>query len=356
MKLSPNPVLAALLCAIPVILFTGCTGRAPQTHQITIVKTDTVRSCDHKETIEFPGRVKAAEEVNLSFQIAGKLAKVYADEGMYVRKGSIIAELDDRDYKLQFSAAEAEYNSIKAEAERIISLYRDSVTTASNYDKARYGLQQIQAKYDNCRNQLQDTKIYAPFSGKIQKRFYDAPAVIGAGMPVASMISTDMTEISINVPASEFARLPKANSYSASFDFIGKTDIPLTFIGISPKANANQLYTARFAVGKAEGIAPGMNAMVKVVFDRKGDGTTLIPSSALFSTDGKSRVWICGKDGTVTSREVTIGQLHSNGDAVILSGLASGECIVTSGVHTLSEGEKVTILKPTSATNVGGLL
>lgn len=58
----------------------------------------------------------------------------------------LLAQIDPRDYELQLQAAEAEWQGIKAEAERVMALYADSVATASDYDKARYGLQQITAK------------------------------------------------------------------------------------------------------------------------------------------------------------------------------------------------------------------
>lgn len=104
----------------------------------------------------------------MAFKLNGTLMQVHVGEGDRVRKGQLIAELDPRDYRLQLEATEAEYLNIKSEAERVMALYADSVGTADAYDKARFGLQQITAKYENARNQLADTKIYAPFDGYVQ--------------------------------------------------------------------------------------------------------------------------------------------------------------------------------------------
>ena len=95
---------------------------------------------------------------------------MYVNDGTYVRKGQLLAELDPADYQIQLDAAEAEYQSVKAEAERVMALYKENVTTPDANDKAMYGLKQITAKYNHAKDQLEYTRLYAPFSGYVQKR------------------------------------------------------------------------------------------------------------------------------------------------------------------------------------------
>ena len=142
-------MMTSALCAA-LCLTQSCKDAKKVQEKTAVVKIDTVRAYGHAVRLEFPGKVTAAQETNLAFQVAGKLRKIHGDAGTFIRKGQVIAELDDRDYKLQLNAAEAEYNSIKAEAERVFALYRDSATTAANYDQARDGVAQIAANYENC--------------------------------------------------------------------------------------------------------------------------------------------------------------------------------------------------------------
>lgn len=349
-------MMTSALCAA-LCLTQSCKDAKKVQEKTAVVKIDTARAYGHAVRLEFPGKVTAAQETNLAFQVAGKLRKIHGDAGTFIRKGQVIAELDDRDYKLQLNAAEAEYNSIKAEAERVFALYRDSATTAANYDKARYGLEQISAKYENCRNQLADTKLTAPFDGYVQKTYYDAPAIVGAGMPVVCFISSGSPEVVINIPGSEYPKFREYSDFQAAFDFLPGRTTPLSLLSISPKANANQLYSVRFSIaGNPAEIAPGMNTMVSLDCNAESGGRCSIPSSALFSKDGRSLVWILGSGNTVSAREVRIESLRSDGEAVISGGLEAGEIIVTSGVHKIAEGEKVKILPKASATNAGGLL
>ena len=70
-----------------------------------------------------------------------------------------------------------------------MALYKENGTTHNANDKAVYGLKQITAKYKHHQDQLAYTRLYAPFSGYVQKRLFEAHETIGAGMPVISMVS-----------------------------------------------------------------------------------------------------------------------------------------------------------------------
>ena len=127
---------------------------------------------------------------------------------------------------------------------------------------------------------------------------------------------------------------------------------------ISPKANANQLYTLRLGVPAdlRPLPSPGMNTMVTIVCRPSGAAQVAVPAVALFDDGDRTCVWICREDSTVVSREVRVERLQTGGEAVVGAGLAAGERIVTSGVHRLREGEKVAPLPGVTKTNVGGLL
>lgn len=346
-----------ILATLVAMFLVGCGGQQ-QTKSLPLVRIDTVVMGGAHDVLEFPGRVKAAKEVNLAFKVSGTLQRIYAADGDFVRQGDVVAEMDSRDYELQLQAVEGEYHSIKAEAERVMALYKDNVATADAYDKARYGLQQITAKYDNARNQLADTKLRAPFDGFIKRRRFDPPTVVAAGMPVIAFMSNDHPEIEIFIPASTYVRRNEIVALSAEFDIMRGEEIPLRLLHIEPAANANQLYAVRLSMptnGKSA-VTPGMNATVRLTLRHNRQTATTIPVSALFYRDNESCVWIYQADGTVARRAVFVEQLHNDGTATILRGLGDGERIVVSGVHNLTDGEAVATMQPQSETNTGGLL
>ena len=168
-----------LLTGILVVLLASCSQRTQITDSKPTVKIDTVLSAGGQTALQFPGRVKAAQDISLSFRVSGTILRMYVNDGTYVRKGQLLAELDPADYQIQLDAAEAEYQSVKAEAERVMALYKENVTTPDANDKAMYGLKQITAKYNHAKDQLEYTRLYAPFSGYVQKRLFKTSAVIG---------------------------------------------------------------------------------------------------------------------------------------------------------------------------------
>ena len=350
-------------CRIIVALFAlslfiaGCSGSNGEQRSRKIVKTADVEASVQHKIAEFPGRVIAAREVNMAFKVSGTLQGIIPNEGDFVKKGDVIAIMDDRDYKLQYDAAKAEYANIKAQAERVFALYADSAATPQAFDNAKYGLAQIEAKYENSKNQLSYTRLTAPFDCYIQKHVMENGSVVGAGMPVVTVISASVPEVEINIPASEFANRDNFRKFSATFDFLPGERMALEPVSISPKANANQLYTMklRFKEGRNSYPSPGMNTLVEIVSYSSDSLYTSIPSTALFSQNGKSNVWVL-EGGSVHSREVTVSFLSLDGKAIVSSGLEIGEEIVSAGVHKLHEGESVEVMDKPSETNVGGLL
>lgn len=348
------------LGALALLVATSCSNKKKQADntKVSIVKTDTVRLASSLSVLQFPAKVKAAHDINLSFKVSGTIENIRVKEGEAVRKGQLLAQLDPTDYEVQLQATEAEYNQIKGEAQRVMALYQENGTTPNANDKARYGLQQIEAKYKNHRDQLEYTRMYAPFDGFVQKRLFDSHETVAAGMPVISIISREAPEVELNLPASEYIRRNEFELFSCTFDvFPGKT-YNLTPIGITEKANSNQLYTMRLKVEKntLPLPSPGMNTMVSITCKSGEQTVWAVPGSSVMQKDGKEFLFIY-KNGHVYLTEVKSLRLKSDGSLLIhCNQLKQGSCIVSSGIHYLKDGQAVRILQPVSSTNEGGLL
>lgn len=341
---------------VAILSLIGCKQEKKTIDEVKFVKTDTALDYGNEGSILVPGKVEAAEDASIAFRVPGTILRFHADQGSYVRKGQLLVELDSRDYQIQLKATEAEYKQVKAEAERVIALYKENSTTENNYDKAQYGLQQITAKLESHKNQLADTRIYAPFSGYVEKRLFEEHETVGAGMPVISMINKDAPEVEINVPASTYMMRDRMQSFSCTFDVFPNVIFPLTLISVNQKANANQLYTMRFKLANIEGKKPvaGMSAMVSIK-TREDSQNVTVKNTAVFTENGKSYVYILNKD-VLKKTEVTTDLLLSNGRFSITSGLKVGDVVVATGVHHVKDGQRVKPLPAISSSNVGGLL
>ena len=349
----------AAVCAFALLL-AGCDSKQ-ETKKVKYVKTATAASAGASCDISYPGRTKSADEVNVSFRVSGPISVVYVKEGDKVAKGQVIAMMDPRDYQTQLSATEAEYQSVKADAERVIAMYKEGNTTASNYDKARFGLEQITQKLSNHRNQLSDTKLVAPISGYVKKVLHEGGETVSAGMPVVSMFGSGTVEVEINISAIDYANRDRLNNVYCTFDIFPNDEYPLTVKSISPEANASQLYTVRLGFKDkfdTSKITPGMSTMVYVNFSKDGmDNNVTIPTTALLNDNNRTMVFVYdSKSSTISSREVSVARLHTDGTAEVSAGLKEGETVVSAGVHSVKDGQKVKPLSKPSKTNVGGLL
>jgi len=348
------------LLGMIIVILPSCAEKKTAKENVTTVKTTVVESYGQELSLTFPGKVKAASDVNLAFRVSGTLLNVPVDAGVYVRKGQLLAEIDPRDYEIQLSATEAEYKQVKSEAERIIALYEKQSVPPNDYDKAVFGLQQITAKYNAHKNALADTRLYAPYEGYVQKRYFDANETIGAGISVISMINTGSPEVEINIPSSEYIRRDLYDSFYCSVDIYPDVTFPMELIAVTQKANLNQLYTMRLRLKPVAGQrfpTPGMSTMVTIHYKEKESTLTAIPAPALFEYKGNSAVWIYNPQSqTVTVREVKPLEIRTNGTIIISDGLKPEEIVVSAGVHSLEEGQIVERIPAVSTTNIGGLL
>ena len=335
-----------ILTSISLYSLLSCSNGAKDTREYQTVKTDTVVSAGGQTSLQYPGKVKAAQDISLAFRVSGTIQKIYVKDGARVQAGQLLAELDPTDYQVQLDATEAEYKQIKAEAERVMALYKDNGTTPNANDKAVYGLKQITAKYRHHKDQLGYTRLYAPFSGYIQKRLF--------------MISNSAPEVEINLPAAEYIRREQFDRYRCTFDIYPEQTYELKLISVTPKANANQLYTMRLQLitDNRPVPSPGMNTMVTILCNNDSSRNLSVPGSAVLQKDGKTCVFVYNpSDSKVHSREVTLVRLLSNGRSIIASdGLQPGDQVVSAGIHHIKDGETVTPLPAASDTNIGGLL
>ena len=129
-------------------------------------------------------------------------------------------------------------------------------------------------------------------------------------MPVLSMISNSAPEVEINLPAAEYIRREQFDRYRCTFDIYPEQTYLLKLISVTPKANANQLYTMRLQLitDNRPVPSPGMNTMVTILCNNDSSRNLSVPGSAVLQKDGKACVFVYNpSDSKVHSREVTLG-------------------------------------------------
>lgn len=351
MRFKVSIYLAAIFVAI------SCVSPEQSAVSVRKVKCETLQPVESSSTNRaYSGRVEAVADVNLSFRVAGVVDRVLAKEGDFVRKNQVVAELDSRDYELQLSATQAEYDAVKGEVDRVVELHGKQSVADNDYDKAVSGLKQITAKLDAHRNALEDTRLKAPFDGYVQHINFNRGEALSAGMPIMSFVSSSTPKITIDIPVSEYLRRDDLLSANATFKSYPDLNFVLKPIGVAHKANLNQLFESHFIIESQDGVTPtpGMLAMVTLRYADESAAMS-IPMSAVVERDGKSYVWVVN-GGVASLRSVEVGRIMRSGRAVIEGGLGRDEMVITAGVSRLKEGDRVDVLPAATKSNIGNIL
>lgn len=343
---------------LAALVLSSCSGGRSESSYVPSVCLTRPVVLGDETTRTYSGVVSAAHEVNLGFKTAGQLARIHVAEGDYVRRGQLLAELDDADYRLAVEALQIQYDQLQDEVERTQRLFEQRSVSANDYEKACAGLRQLGVQLQVNRNKLDYTKLYAPTDGYVQQVNFSPAEMVNAGTALIALLDVSQMEVEVDIPAGEYLQRDRFTRFTCRAAGI-EGEVPMRLSGMPPKADGNQLYhlTLAFAAQPDRQLTAGMNVEVRIT----STDTTLrqgvaIPLKALFLSGETPSVWVFGADSTVHRRAVVLDNTDAQGRAVVIDGLNGQEQIVRAGVSALEEGMKVRVVAEPSQTNVGGLL
>lgn len=307
----------------------------------------------------FSGVVKEAREIGLGFKTDGQIEKIFIKEGDFVKEGDVIAVLDKKDYQLGVDAYQIQYDQMKDEVARMEQLYKAKSISGNDYEKALAGLKQLEVQLKVNKNKLQYTTLIAPVSGYIQKVNYEKAEMLQAGSPIVNLLDVSKIKVEVDIPASLYMQRNNFLGFTCSSSLEPEDSYPLNLISINNKASSTQLYKMILSLPSAREarLTAGMNVVVNISIKASKETTEdyVLPISSIINADGKTYIWVLGKDSTVSRREVKLNGIDNTGKVIVTEGLNGEEQVVKAGVNSLQDKEKVRILPESDKTNVGGL-
>jgi RND family efflux transporter MFP subunit len=351
-------VVIALVAALP-----ACT---PQEASVEVrpVRTLVVKSKPVDDDRQAVGEVKPRYESELSFRVTGKVLARLVDVGATVKQGDTLARLDKQDYENRLRSAEAEVATAEAtlvEAQatesRQSKLLKDGWTPKARYDAALRDLRSAEARLtsarahlDLSRDQLGYTELKADFDGVITAIGAEPGQNVDAGHMVVKLARPGDKDGVFNVSETVLAHRRDEKLEVIVW--------PLSNPGlkvegqvreISPVADATtRTYTVKVTLKSPPAeLRLGMSLAGRV----KGSAARVVqlPLSALFDKEGRPAVWLVDPaSGGVALGPVTVARYET--DAVIIAGgLTDGDVVVTAGINTLRDGQRVRLAETTSA-------
>lgn len=311
---------------------------------VNVAKVDVTSKNSQKE---FPFIAKPFRSSELSFRVGGPIDNFEVYPGNYYNRGGVIAEIDPRDFRIRKERAQAVYDQAKAEFERIQVLYDKNNVSASSYEKAKAEYIASKTALDVAVNELDDTKLTAPFNGYVSEVYMEKYQDVKATQPVLSLIDIDQLKIEVYVTQDIAFNARTLKTINLELDALPGKIYEAKIVEVSKSTTQNNLsYLLTALLPNVEGqLLSGMSGKVFFNLTPETEQTLVtIPQSALCHrpTVG-DHVWVVSPDGVVNIRKVMVGELLPNGKVSIAAGLDANETIAMSGLRFLSDGMTVDI-------------
>ncbi len=292
----------------------------------------------YKITREFPGKLLPAEQSNLAFEIPGKINVINVDIGDAVRKGQILAELDDREATAQLKQAKARYDLALQILNRYKDLRSEGHISIQDLDNANSEELIAKSQYEFFKVKLEQTKLIAPFDGVIQNRYLDTGSVINGGIPIVEILGSKNVEAHISIPLKFIDKLIIGNFYDFTIGNKKSKGVLERLAPMTPGGSDNRLAIFNFDAF----FAPGSIAELKLSLNIEGRGTWVPIKSLSQSEQGIWAIYTINEEKVVVRDLVEI--LYFEGEYAYVNGtLNDGDLIVLGGAQKIIEGKSLNI-------------
>ena len=286
-------------------------------------------------TKKFPGKLLPVEQSQLAFEIPGKINNVYVDVGDSVKKGQVLAKLDDREASAQLNQAKAAYELSKQILERFENLRQQGHISVQDLDKARSDYIIAKSQFEFFEVKLQQTNLIAPFNGVIQSRFLDTGTVINSGIPILEIIDSNYVEAHISVPVIYLKVMEIGKEYN--FEFNGET-IKAVFSKLAPMSPGGS--DSRLAIFKFNKFFnPGSiaNLEMKITENLRG---TWVPLKSLSQSD--QGLWsVYTIENNIVVKDLIEIIYFEDDYAYVRGTLKDNDLIVLGGASKIIEGKRI---------------
>lgn len=331
------------------------------------------------------GYITPRRRATVAAKVTGMVKEIYAEEGLRVKVGQVLAVLDcsqpdaalasaktDRDataaaladYEVQLANAERELQ--RAEGLRGAGIYSqealDNTRTTRDSLRSKITLTKEQTRASDARiavaeQDVVNCTVRSPYDGIVvskdaQRGEIVSPISAGGGFTrtgIATVVDMNSIEIEVDVNEAYIARVKPGQKVIATLDAYPDWQIPCTVRTVIPTAD-RQKATVKVRISFDQldpRILPDMGVKVAFLSDEpppsknKTEAKAVIPNAAVHREDGKPVVFLV-RDGKVERRAVSLGREHGN-DVEVLAGVSAGDTLVTKGADGIHDGQQVEV-------------
>ncbi|WP_342330470.1 efflux RND transporter periplasmic adaptor subunit [Pedobacter sp. FW305-3-2-15-E-R2A2] len=286
------------------------------------------------------------QELNFLSENAGRVTKIYVEEGDRVTKGQSLARVDAEILNTDKETAEANLqNAIRDEA-RYSSSFKTGGVTQQQLDQARLLVQNAKLRLQSTQRRVSDANIKSPINGIVNKKYIEVGAFVNAqGTQMFELVDVSKLKLKVSVNESQVANLKvgdqvqiKSNVFPTD-DYVGK----ITFIAAKADASLNFPIEIMVENNKKNTIKAGMYGTAIFKFPGQAPSLT-IPRGSFVGSVSSNQIFVLGEGNKAVLRKVVAGRILGE-NVEILDGLKEGETVIISGQINLIDGTPVAPVK-----------
>lgn len=353
----------SILTLLMIFSFGSCKQKEEQKEKVLRpVKYQVVGTMDAQKIRSFSGVARAGDEIELSFRSNGIITTLNARVGQKVKKGDLIAKLDNVQANLSYeqsvsalNTANSSMKTAKSSLERVKSLYEKGGQSLSDYEAVKNSYQSALDQYESAKrnksiqqSQINYGYIYAPKDGIIAVKNNEPNENVSAGQVIAVLNAGEQINIMVGLPENVINKVEPGMEVIIVFSAMEER-FKGSVIEIAPVVDASSAtYPVKIDItNPTNAVKPGMSASVTFNFGNtksEADHALVVPVKAVGEDGDGNFVFVIessdNKTGQIKKQRIEIGELTSDGFK-IKSGLSSGQKIATAGLQTLLDGQKV---------------
>lgn len=307
----------------------------------TLVEVATVKEAPFVHYISVQGRVVSDKNIVLTAKTAGTVTNIYVDEGQSVTRGHVLAQIDPDLINRSIAELQTRLDLANTLYERQKNLWEQNIGTEVQFLQSKNNKESLERQLASLQEQLQQTKIIAPFSGVIDDVFIKEGEVSTPGIPAIRIVSPSDFKIRAEIAENYISVVEKGNNVTIELPAYEKaisSEVSTVSRVIDP-SNRTFLVEVNLPDSVSKGLKANMVAYINVE-DYKNTDAVVIPINAVqFSDEGDDYVFVAENNKAVM-RPIKIGKTYDN-DVEVLGGLKSGEKIIVTGHRSLVDEQAI---------------
>ncbi|QND58452.1 efflux RND transporter periplasmic adaptor subunit [Mesorhizobium huakuii] len=309
------------------------------------------------QTFGFAGSIEPQISADLAFRLLGRVVSRDVKVGDIVSKGTTIAALDPTALELavqaataELSNAEAQFANAAASEERQRQLLAAANTTQAVFDAAQQARKAAEANVERAKaalaksqEQLGYARLFSDFDGVVTAVGAEVGQTVSAGQTVVTVARSDLREAVVDIPDQLTGDLTAGTPFQVILQSLPTIETQAKLREIAPQAEGSTR-TRRVKLALTDPPqAFRLGSTVTATRMTKVAPTIELPISALLEKNGSEKVWIVDpQTSSVSAHDIKVAS--KNGETfTVAEGLEAGMRVVTAGVHSLSEGQKVKV-------------